>query len=342
MGPNLLILCAFRLWRARERGHHYRIAIVTDDPERYTERSCLAALAAWSDWASVDSYWPLHEGVAVSPSNLSANACLALVQNVHALRIIREYCERVGVLLIEPQLPEKGGLEDDLYREVNYFDFEFGGTNEWDDQPVSHPVPTLQRLSAAQCRRVFPSWGFEGLPRRAEPLRVIDVGCGPISVLRWGALAGEMTLTGVDPLLEMYALVLARHGYLSLPKIRCALEIPAFAEQLDALVPDAAFDLIHTQNALDHTQDPQKVVSHFARKLVPGGRVIIQVATCEGTRQSWDQFHKTDIDIHDGRLVFRHQHTKNRPLLAPEFGLRLRNVHLYGPEWLSVVLEREG
>ena len=43
-------------------------------------------------------------------------------------------------------------------------------------------------------------------------------------------------------------------------------------------------------------------------KLVPGGRAIVQVATREGTRQGWDQFHKTDIDLVDGTLVYRHQH----------------------------------
>lgn len=240
--------------------------------------------------------------------------------------------------LVEPKAPVKTGIEDDLYREVSFFDAELGGRSDWDGAPPKHPSEVLRMLSAVQCKLNYPSWGLDGIPRESLPRRVLDIGCGPISILRHGALQGEMVLTGLDPLLEMYALIRARHGYAALPEIRCAVEIPAFGEQLDELVPDGSFDLIYIQNALDHTREPLRVVSHFARKLTPGGRVIIQVATREGTRQNWDQFHKTDIDLRDGELVYRHQHTEERPLLPPECGLRLRKVHRYTPEWLSVVL----
>jgi SAM-dependent methyltransferase len=334
---DLLLLCAFRLWRSRERGQRHRVVVVTDDPRRYSERACRALLAPWSEWVTLEAWHALLPESEPGAWVRSPATCLAAVKDPEQLQRLR--AARGGAPLIEPIVPEKGSLDDDLYREVCHFDFEFGGKNEWDGSPSSHGGPTLQRLSAALCRELYPAFGLEGLAHGAAPWRVLDVGCGPVSVLRWGALNGEMTLTGLDPLLEMYAVVRARHGYDALPHIRCAREIPAFAEDLGELVPDGSFDVIYTQNALDHTREPQLVVSHFARKLAPGGRVVIQVATREGTRQGWDQLHKTDIDLCDGELVFRHEHSEQRPLLTPEFGLRLAKVHLYGPDWLAVTLE---
>jgi SAM-dependent methyltransferase len=237
-------------------------------------------------------------------------------------------------------IPPLDTWDNDMWRELAFFDFELGGRNELDGEPVKHSSVILQLLSAHHCKDYFPAWGLEGLPRQDRPWRALDIGCGPISTLRWGALCGLLTVTGVDPLLEMYALLLARHGYDALPHVRCEVEFSSIAERLDELVPDSSFDLIHTRNALDHTQEPQRIVDSFARKLAPGGRVLLHGATCEGTRQEWDQFHKTDIDLKDGVLVYRHQHTPERPLLSPGSGLRLRKVAHHDADWLAVVLER--
>lgn len=332
MDADLLLLCAFRLWRSREQGRRYRVVVVTDDPRRYSQHACRRLLAPWSEWVSVVGWHALGEA-ATTPS---ADACLAAVKDPERLERLR--ARPPAATLIEPLVPPKKSPDDDLYSEVCHFDFELGGRNEWDGVPSKFPGPTLQRLSAAGCRELYPAFALEGFARGSAPWRVLDVGCGPISVLRWGALCGEMTLTGLDPLLELYALVRARHGYDALPEIRCARELPAFAEDLDALVPDAAFDLVHSQNALDHTRAPARVLELLAKKLVPGGRVILQVATREGTRQGWDQLHKTDIDLENGALVFRHEHTPWQPLLPA--GLDLQRVHYHGPDWLSVVLER--
>jgi SAM-dependent methyltransferase len=332
---DLLLLCAFHLWRAREPGRRYRVVVVTDDGRRYSERATRALLSPWRDWVTLVGWRALGGGAALDSRGPSADVCLVAARDPRLLERLRA---DPPALLIEPRVPIKGSPDDDLYSEVCHFDFEFGGRNEWDGVPSKFPGPTLQRLSAATCRELYPAFALEGFPRGPDPWRVLDVGCGPISVLRWGALLGEMTITGLDPLLEMYAAVRARHGYDGLPEIRCARELPAFAEELDALVPEAAFDLIHSQNALDHTREPARVLELFAKKLAPGGRVILQVATREGTRQGWDQLHKTDIDLAEGALVFRHEHTPWQPLLPA--GLALQRVHYHGPDWLSVVLER--
>jgi SAM-dependent methyltransferase len=336
-----VLLCAFHLWRSRQPGKHYHVVIVTDDEERHPERVCRAMLGQWREWVTVEEYWALgptrvESGAVANP----AGVCLAAVSDAELLAVIRERCRRAGMPLIEPRIPEPNEPEHDLYSEVSFFDIELGGRNEWNDAPPQHPGLILQKLSAVHCRASYPAWGLHDMPQRNGPWRVLDVGCGPVSVLRWGALAGRMTLTGLDPLLEMYALVRARHGLDALPEIRCAVEIPAFAEQLDELVPDGAFDLIYTRNALDHTREPERVAGLFAHKLVPGGRALIEVATCEGTRQNWNELHKTDIDLRDGVLVYRHQHTEPQPLLPPGSGLELRRIGDYSKEWLAVVLER--
>jgi SAM-dependent methyltransferase len=176
---------------------------------------------------------------------------------------------------------------------------------------------------------------------RQRPLKVMDIGCGPVSVLRWGAIQGEISITGVDPLLNMYALIMARHGLDALPKIQCDRDINGFAEDLEALLPDGDFDVIYTQNALDHTQQPARVIENIARKLAPHGLAVIQVATREGTRQQWDQLHKTDIYLKNGVLMYAHQHGPERPLLSPESRLRLKQVQTDTPEWLACVLEKQ-
>src|SRR5262249_18401817 len=149
-----------------------------------------------------------------------------------------------------------------------------------------------------------------------------------------------ISITGLDPLLDMYPLVLARHGFDNLPKIRCDREIVGFGEDLDSLLPRDKFDIVYTQNALDHTQEPMRVVEQIGRRLAPHGLSVIKVATREGPRLKWDQLHKTDIFLKDGELMFNHQHTPERPLLSPASGLRIKHVECDTPEWLACILER--
>ncbi len=247
-----------------------------------------------------------------------------------------------GFEVVVPTYPALGTLDNHLIREVSFFDFEFGGKNEWDGKPTEYGENCLRQLSSTHCRDFYPSWAInpvrEKLPERT--LKVLDIGCGPVSVLRWGAIYGNLSITGVDPLLDMYSLVLARHGLDALPKMRCDRELSIFGEELDAYVPDGEFDMVYTQNALDHTQQPARVLELMGKKLARHGRAVIQVAEREGTRQNWDQLHQTDIFLENGQLMYCHRDGVVRPLVTAESGLKLLCTHPAKVEWLACSLEK--
>src|SRR4051812_29209450 len=105
------------------------------------------------------------------------------------------------------------------------------------DQLHTTAINCIQQMSSMNCRQYYPSWAFEPLPKSLpRPLKVMDIGWGPVSMLRWGAIHGEISITGLDPLIEMYTLVLARHGLDSLQKIRCDQEVNGVAEDMGSLL----------------------------------------------------------------------------------------------------------
>lgn len=344
VGESQLLVCAFNLWRQRKQGQLINVDIVTDHPEKFPHDYCLKMFAPWDAWMKITSFHGFSPDASDEfwKNNLTPGAyVLEAVQGEHAMDSLRDGCKKIGATLIEPIMPATDTFEFALLEEVFFHDAELGAKSEFDGQPRKFSAQVLRMLSATHCRYSYPHFALEGLPQDRKPWRVMDVGCGPISNLRWGALRGDMTITGVDPLIEMYAVILARHGHDQLPHLRCDNEIVGFAENLDELAPDEAYDMIYTSNALDHTQEPERVINNFSRKLVPGGRVYMAVNTREGTRQNWNQLHKTNIYINDDdELVFHHQHTPEKPLLTPATHLRLAKVFTNNDDYTVVNLEK--
>ncbi len=342
---NKLLLCAFNLWRMEKCRRDVTVHIITDNSEKYPENACRRILSIWDNWVSVLSHQIVQSSISEEKiqrwSVTSGNHVLGLVEDEILLKDLRMLFQKNNLSLIEPSFPPVGTLDSDLLREVSHFDFEIGGKNEWDGQPTKFSSQTLKLLSAENCRDYYPHWGLNDFCPNRDPMRVLDVGCGPISVLRWGAIQNRMIITGVDPLLDMYSLVRARHGYDTLPNIRCHFEIPSFAEEIYQLIPDKSFDLIYSQNSLDHTNKPKEVLDIFSKKLSPGGRIIIQVATKEGSRQNWDQFHKTDIYLNGDTIVYRRKNLIEKPLLSNKSNLRIKKINLYSADWLAVTLEEK-
>jgi SAM-dependent methyltransferase len=259
----------------------------------------------------------------------------------------RAVCADTGKSFVDAALPPNDSREIALLQEVLHHDFELGGLNDWTGADPQFSAPVLRMLSAAHCRTSFPGYATAYVDalwqqNSGQPLQALDIGCGAISRLRWGALNGFLTVTGVDPLLDMYAIVRERHGYANLPAIRCAHEVIGGAEQLATALAPASFDLAFCSNALDHTEDPVVVVEGIARVVRPGGLVAIDVYTREGSRENWWQLHQFDMYINDrDEFVCETREGVVRNLVAPGSGLVVREIAAKD-QTTALILERVG
>jgi SAM-dependent methyltransferase len=178
--------------------------------------------------------------------------------------------------------------------------------------------------------------------RGGGPVDALDIGCGPISRLRWGALQGLLSITGIDPLLDMYHIVLKRHGLDNLPEICCQRELCIPAEVLSQCVTPGSYDFAFSCNAIDHAEDPPLVVSQVAACLRPGGVFALESNKREGSRNNWAHLHQFDIYFgSDGQLLCQLRDGSSRSLVGEEVGLKLREVVVDDDSYIVVLFERE-
>jgi SAM-dependent methyltransferase len=270
---------------------------------------------------------------------------MGVSSNPEFFRLFGRACEEERAAYCDSSEPPHGTLEEAFWQEIAHHDFEIGGKNEWDGTPPRHSMHLLRQLSHAHTMDQFPKYAAPELEalraRRGRPLLAMDIGCGPISILRYGALRGMLRIVGVDPLLDPYRIVLARHGLDVLECIHCHESESVRAEDLDMTSHADRYDVIYTNNALDHTQDPGAVTAMMARALRPDGVAIIQVATNEGTRQGWNQLHKFDIRYEEPRVIAVNERGVATELCAKNTPLRLRRVAWSRDDSLAFLAGRE-
>lgn len=344
---NLLLTALFNL--RRHRAAHRRVCVLLDDGAGLDATEFFRYVSPWSSWltitgtANVDRR-SVHFALN-TPSFTHAEIVLVVSGDGIVLAAARAACANANKIIVDAALPPAESRELALLQEVLHHDFELGGFNDWTGTDAQFSAAVLRMLSAAHCRRAFPGYAgahVDALWRQNDgrPLRALDIGCGAVSRLRWGALHGFLTVTGVDPLLDMYAIVRERHGYATLPSIRCAHEIIGGAEQLTTSIAADSFDIAFCSNALDHTEDPVAVVDALARAVRPGGFVAIDVYTREGSRENWWQLHQFDMYINDREeFVCETREGVVRPLVRPGCGLTVREIAARD-QTTAVILER--
>lgn len=239
--------------------------------------------------------------------------------------------ESTGVLTAV--LPKLGTLERGLADEICAHDFSLGGLNEFNGKNDAFGANILQHLSTEHCVRYFPLWAQKEIDEldfrnsnESESLHALDIGCGPISRLRWGMLHLGMRVTGVDPLNEPYLMLLARHGLDRIEAVNPSTRINGFAESFDW--PSDSVELVYSCNALDHTQDLPQAMQRISNVLRVNGLAIISVYCREGTRNNFSGLHKYDIWFDKNQLMYSTERTEPRVLLEESTKLRLsRMVH---------------
>lgn len=161
--------------------------------------------------------------------------------------------------------------------------------------------------------------------------KVLDVGSGVVSILN--GLRKDIQLTAADPLGGLYALIFdyKRH--------RIAPPMPVPAEELD--MPDT-FDLVHCSNAIDHTQDPMLALWSLLNAVKPGGWLIVQGFSNEGSYENWQGFHQWNIDVNEEGYISIHNQ-QGFVSLFPHQATDKLEVILQGTEkkWFIFILQKK-
>jgi SAM-dependent methyltransferase len=129
-------------------------------------------------------------------------------------------------------------------------------------------------------------------------LRILDVGCGPLTILgkRWGDRT--LAITAADPLAEQYAMLFERLG-LTPPVVPVA----GVAERLTETFADNSFDLVYARNCLDHGYDPLLSIQQMLKVAKPGRVVFIEHAIDEGEHEDYGGLHQWNFRVKDDRFV---------------------------------------
>lgn len=161
-------------------------------------------------------------------------------------------------------------------------------------------------------------------------LYCLDVGCGPTSQFYTNDFLKreDVRIINVDPLAEVYK---------NLHKKYCNkydIEyITGYGERLSQIFPKDFFHLIYSQNAIDHSQNPQEFIINMFNVLKPGGFLVLHGFIKEGSAAHWFGLHKWDIEVENNDLLLTNKkrtiHKKN---LTKELDLSLiwKNVDGFG------------
>ena len=322
---NLTLLCGVNYWLNCGIGNPARVSLLCDyDAKIFSHLDNAKMFRSWEPNFKVVE-------VVHSPEEVSNGIDVVLLAKKSFSADEQILRGRFNGALVVPSHHAKDSWEDCVVREVAHHDFETGGLNEWDGAETKYSANVLQLNSATHSARYFPFWAFDKLPEKK--IKAIDLGCGPVGHLRWGKIHGFFDLFLVDPLLPVYDLVLARHG---LDQIEGAVDrahrVACRGEMLSSHVASGSVDFLYTCNSLDHVQDLPKVMSEIEKVLKTGGMIAISCATREGTRQKWDQFHKTDIYISDRDVFFNLQGGRPNRLL-PE-SMKVAKIISSNDDWL--------
>jgi SAM-dependent methyltransferase len=134
--------------------------------------------------------------------------------------------------------------------------------------------------------------------RGRAPVRILEVGCGPLSGMGKRASCGAtLDVFYADPLGHHYlaamhaAGVTPTHGFFSVAG-ECLVE--HFGSN--------SFDVAYATNALDHTANPLIVLWNMLTVVRPNGRVILEHNWREGQHAGYTDLHQWDLWCEGGEF----------------------------------------
>src|SRR5690242_21051489 len=129
-----------------------------------------------------------------------------------------------------------------------------------------------------------------------DPVRILDVGAGPLTCLGRHHEGRRLEVTAVDPLAPAYDELLAEAGIE--PPVRT---IVCRGEEIAERFAPRSFDVAYARNALDHSSDPRAVIEQMLT--LATGFVALRHYRNEAVVERYEELHQWNFDVRDGRLV---------------------------------------
>lgn len=168
------------------------------------------------------------------------------------------------------------------------------------------------------------------------PLRILDVGAGPLTYVGKRSAHWPVELVAVDPLAAEYDALLARHKVT--PPVRT---IRADAEKLLDLFPENSFDLVSARNSIDHSYDPMLAIRQMVAVVRPGCPVFIHHAMNEAVRRNWTGLHQWNFGEVDGHFVIDSR-TQRIDVTEEMRGIAEVRNRVHGSEWIVTTFLKIG
>lgn len=133
-----------------------------------------------------------------------------------------------------------------------------------------------------------------------DPVRVLDVGAGPMTILGRKHPRKQMIITATDALAPQYDTLLEK--YRVTPPVRT---VYAPAEKLSEHFPANSFEFVHAQNSIDHCASPFEAVRQMLFVAKVGAHVRLNHAENEAENENYTGFHQWNFTVINGDFIVR-------------------------------------
>ena len=124
------------------------------------------------------------------------------------------------------------------------------------------------------------------------PLRILDIGAGPLSYVGYDHPDHQIDLTVVDPLAESYNALLDQAGIKDVPRPQ-----PGYFETALQDFGENSFDLVWCFNSLDHSIDPLLGLYNLLSVCRVGGGLILSFCPNEAEKGKYKGLHQWNLDM---------------------------------------------
>lgn len=128
-----------------------------------------------------------------------------------------------------------------------------------------------ERFTPEQAEKIFPGDLLRHIRAKRAKLKVLDVGCGPVSRLVYGVYRELIYLTAIDVMANSYRNLLQKYN---LPVPHYLLSV--FAEEASQVMGENVFDVVWCRNTHHQALSPTVFFEELVKTAKPGGVIIVE------------------------------------------------------------------